>query len=130
MESSFLVAGRLSTILIVFTLAGCIAGPELTTPVIAQKSEYIRIMWPHIYPDKRGVLVVGQVSRPVLSIGLLGGYLHVVGHLSDNSPAVVVDTHWKNMSHRSSHMASFGVLLRSAHPELIDKISVEYRARP
>ncbi|MBU0657415.1 MAG: hypothetical protein KJ876_07800 [Alphaproteobacteria bacterium] len=130
MKSFCLIAAKISTLLMALAVVGCIAGPELNTPVLAEKSEQLRIMWTHVYPDKRGLLLLGQVRRPALSIGLLGGHLHVVGHLSDGSPPVVVDTRWGSMSKRGSHMASFGALLRSEHPELIDMISVEYRARP
>ncbi|MBP9158683.1 MAG: hypothetical protein KBF53_13020 [Sphingobium sp.] len=51
-----------------------------------------------------------------------------MAHRSDGSPPLIADTRWGQLSRRGNRMASFGAVLRTEHPELIDEIKVEYRA--
>ncbi len=112
-------------------LAGCVGGPELHMPLVAQPGEHVQIIWLHAYPDKKGVLLMGHVRRQGVADGPLWGHLHVVAQFADEAEPLIVDTRWLgSLSQRGNRMAPFAAILGTTQPNKIARVSVEYRAGP
>ena len=109
-------------------LMGCISGPPLQTTVITSPSERLEIYWVRTYQDKKGVLVMGTVRRPVLAKGAIWGHLHIVGMFDDRRPPITVDTRWGSLSPRGSRSAPFSAVLPTSNPLEIKSVRIEYRA--
>lgn len=127
-----MISGRrpmtaLTALLVTASLTGCATGPKINLPTAATGSDRIQIMWLHTYKDKGGVRVQGHVRRAPQAHGLIGGHLEVVGYFSDGTQPVAVDAHWGALPSRGSRMAPFRALLRTANPDGIARIAVEYR---
>lgn len=100
-------------------------------PLEARQNDRVNIIWLHAYPDKKGVLLVGQVRRPILAVGSLSGHVHIETQFNDGIETLSTDTKWcGNLSPRGHNMARFAVLIRTTQPDKISRITVEYRAAP
>jgi hypothetical protein len=112
-------------------LSGCISGPELRLPLEARRNGQVDIVWLHAYPDKQGVLLLGNVRRQTLAVGPLWGHVHINVQFNGGTETVGSDTQWfGNLSPRGGNTARFAALLRTPHQDKISRISVEYRADP
>lgn len=109
-------------------LTGCISGPPLQTTVITNPSKRLAIYGVRTYQAKKGVLVIGNVRRPVLAKGAIWGHLHVVGMFEDRRPPITVDTRWGSLSSRGSRSAPFSAVLPTSDPLAIKSVRIEYRA--
>ena len=123
------IKARLWASLLAFSLAGCVAGPELRVPLTAHGSERLDVTWLHAYPHKQGVLVLGHVKRTTNVVRPIAGHLHVTGFFTDDAPPVVVDAQWAPLPKRAGRMAAFAAILTTSRPDRIGRIDVEHRAQ-
>ena len=125
-------AAAAPAIMAALALSACMRGLVLPTPVFSTSAKQLRISGARAYPDRRGVLIEGQVWRPALASYPLWGHLHVVASLGGGRPPLVVDTKWRWSSRppRSSWFGSFSALLRTPEPARIENVRIEYRPAP
>lgn len=76
----------LPIISMVALLTGCVSGPPLQTAVVVGPDKPLKIYGVRTYRDKKGLLVMGTVRRPMLFTGPIWGHLHVVGLFDDRRP--------------------------------------------
>lgn len=75
------------------------------------------------------VIVSGSVQRPALSVGRIGGHLHVVARFNDGGPPVTGAAHWGSISHRGSRIAYFRTRLAVGDPSRVTAITVSHTYR-
>jgi hypothetical protein len=120
----------IGVIVTTLTLPACMGAAALSTPATSVPDKQVRIYDAHAYPDKRGVLVIGQVSRRPFNSYPFWGHLHVVASLGSDRPPLVVDTkwRWRSMPRRGMWFGSFSALLPTTEPAQIESVWIEYRS--
>ncbi|MDH7640276.1 hypothetical protein [Sphingomonas oryzagri] len=110
-------------------LPGCIAGPALPIAAHVAPDTRLRISSVHAYRSAKGVTVVGLVGRRPLIITPIWGHLHMTAYRTGSAIPTVRDAGLGALA-KSGAPTVFSASIPLATGEALERLDVEYRARP